>query len=191
MHRLTLFLSLPLLLAASPPVTLSSNLLEISGAWAGAIGKLARIDASLIAQTSAHRAESDSCQSRGGKEMARALYSCLPLLEIFHAFEPMRLNVMTRECLRDPDSLVSKDFAIKSQRFFALTEGRRYPAADVAIVHTHLIRALVFESRQSREAAIAELDAAIDVIASTKIADPAFDIREALSERKALLAGLP
>ena len=86
---------------------------------------------------------------------------------------------------------MSKDFAIKSQRIFALTEGRQYPAADVAIVQTHLIRALVFESRQSREAAIAELDSAIDVIASTKIADPAFDIREALSERKALLAGLP
>lgn len=190
MQRFIAFLFLPLLCAASPAPTLSSNLLDIYAAWDGRIGKLARTDASMITRTSSHRVDADSCQSTTGREMGRALYSCLPLLEIFSAFEPLRFNTMTRGYLPDPDSLVSKAFAEKSDAFFALAGERQYPAGDVAIVQAHIIRSLVFESRQSYDKATAELDAAAQIIATTKIADPEFDNRALLLERKRLLENL-
>ena len=191
MNRLIVLLLLPLLCAASPAPTLAGNLLEINRAWGGDIGKLARKDARLVTKTSSHRVDAESCQSVTGREMNRALYSCLPLLEIFRAFEPMRLTLMTREYLRDPNSLVSKTFAKKSDQFFVLAGDRQYPAADIAIVHTHLIQSLVFESRDSPESAIAELDAALKIIATTKIADPQFDISFLLLERKKMLEKSP
>lgn len=191
MQRLITFLFLPLLCAASPAPTLSSNLLDIYSAWDGGIGKLARTDASLITRTSSHRLDAKSCQSTTGQEMGRALYSCLPLLEIFSAFEPLRFNMMTRDYLPDPDSLVSKAFASKSAEFFALAGGRQYPAGDVAIVQAHIIRSLVFESRKSHGKAIEELDAAVQIIATSRIVDPEFDNRAVLLERKSLLAKIP
>lgn len=191
MQRFIAFLFLPLLCAAAPAPALSSNLLDIYAAWDGHIGKLARTDASLITRTSSHQVDADSCQSVTGREMGRALYSCSPLLEIFSAFELLRFNTMTREYLSDPKSLVSKAFVKKSDAFFALAGGRQYPAADVAIVQAHIIRSLVFESRKSNDKAIEELDAAVQIIATTKIVDPEFDSRDLLMERKALLAKLP
>lgn len=191
MQRFIAFLLLPLLCAASPAPTLSSNMLDIYKVWDGHIGKLARTNVSLITRTSSHRVDADSCQSTTGREMGRALYSCLPLLEIFTAFEPLRFNRMTREYLHDPKSLVSKAFAEKSGQFFALAGGRQYPAGDVAIVQAHIIRSLVFESRQSKDKAMEELDAAIQIIATSKIVDPGFDNRTLLLERKSLLAKMP
>ncbi len=191
MQRFIAFLFLPLLCAASPAPTLSSNLRDIYGGWDGGIGKLARRDASMITRTSSHQVDAKSCLSTTGQEMSRALYSCLPLLEIFSAFEPLRFNTMTREYLPDPASLVSKAFAKKSDAFFALAAGRQYPAGDVAIVQAHIIRSLVFESRKSNGKAMDELDAAVQIIATTKIVDPEFDIRDLLIERKNLLAKLP
>lgn len=191
MQRLIVFLLLPLLCGATSAPTLSSNLLDIFDSWDGGIGKLARTDASMITRTSSHQVDAKSCQSTTGQEMGRALYSCLPLLEIFSAFQPLRFNTMTREYLPDPDSLVSKAFAKKSEEFFALAGGRQYPAGDVAIVQAHIIRSLVFESRKSNDKAIAELDAAVEIIATSKIVDPEFDNRAILLERKSLLAKMP
>ncbi|QTD54904.1 hypothetical protein [Parasphingorhabdus cellanae] len=191
MQRFFAFLFLPFLCAASPAPKLLSNLMDIYAAWDGPIGKLARTDASLITRTSSHQVDAESCQSVTGREMGRALYSCTPLLEIFSAVEPLRFNTMTRGYLPDPKSLVSKAFAKNSDAFFALAGGRQYPAADVAIVQVHLIRSLVFESRGSNDKANAELDAAIQIIATTEIADPEFDNRALLTERKNLLAKRP
>lgn len=191
MQRFIAFLFLPLLCAAAPAPKLPSNFLDIYTAWDGHIGKLARTDANLITRTSSHQVDADSCQSVTGREMGRALYSCLPLLGIFRAFEPLRLDLTTCGYLHDSRSLVSKTFAEKSDQFFALAGTRKYPAGDVALVHAHIIRSLIFESRKSYAEAIDELDAAVQIIATTEIVDLEFDNRALLLERKSLLEKMP
>ena len=154
--------------------------LERWSAGTGELAKLARIDSSLITLTETHSDDAGSCQANLGREMRRALYSCRPLLEIFRAFEAVRFDISNTGYLADPENRISRKFDSDGARFFALAKDRKYPAVDVPLVMYHTDRASVFRARKQYAKAIAELDAVLEIFATSKIENAEFDDSDAL-----------